>query len=71
VAAAASRGVGQLSLNQREAALRKRQVGSERVNLQLWDCSGDPKYQACLPALAKDCNGAIWHLLCVREDTSR
>jgi hypothetical protein len=47
-----------LSLNQREAALRKRQVGSERVNLQLWDCSGDPKYQACLPALAKDCNGA-------------
>jgi len=35
------------------------------VNLQLWDCSGDPKYHACLPALAKDCNGAHLGLLCV------
>jgi Rab-like protein 5 len=44
-----------------------RKVGSERVNLQLWDCSGDPKYQACLPAMAKDCNALLLVYNCELE----
>eukprot|EP00976_Prorocentrum_cordatum_P108787 1194909-Prorocentrum_minimum.AAC.7 len=32
---------------------------NDRVNVQLWDCSGDPKYQSCLPAIAKDVNGYL------------
>lgn len=45
-----------------------RKVGPERVNVQLWDCSGNPKYQSCLPALAKDCNGLILLYNCELDD---
>ncbi|KAK3268349.1 hypothetical protein CYMTET_23142 [Cymbomonas tetramitiformis] len=36
-----------------------RQVGVERVTVQLWDCSGDFKYHNCLPALARDISGLL------------
>mmetsp|Transcript_1509 Transcript_1509/g.1714 ORF Transcript_1509/g.1714 Transcript_1509/m.1714 type:complete len:191 (-) Transcript_1509:258-830(-) len=37
----------------------ERQVGSERVNVQVWDCSGDERYHGCLPALASGVNGLM------------
>mmetsp|Transcript_10890 Transcript_10890/g.20478 ORF Transcript_10890/g.20478 Transcript_10890/m.20478 type:complete len:189 (-) Transcript_10890:554-1120(-) len=45
-----------------------RKVGNDSVNVQLWDCSGNPKYQSCLPAMAKDCNGLILVYNCEQGD---
>mmetsp|Transcript_34446 Transcript_34446/g.47732 ORF Transcript_34446/g.47732 Transcript_34446/m.47732 type:complete len:197 (-) Transcript_34446:212-802(-) len=45
-----------------------RKIGSERVNVQIWDCSGSPQYQACLPAFAKDVNGLVMVYNCEKDD---
>eukprot|EP00242_Pyramimonas_sp_CCMP2087_P008342 CAMPEP_0198210596 /NCGR_PEP_ID=MMETSP1445-20131203/20924_1 /TAXON_ID=36898 /ORGANISM="Pyramimonas sp., Strain CCMP2087" /LENGTH=177 /DNA_ID=CAMNT_0043884693 /DNA_START=199 /DNA_END=732 /DNA_ORIENTATION=+ len=47
-----------------------RKIGqyNDRVNVQLWDCAGDPKHQSCLPALARDVNGLILCYNCERDD---
>lgn len=30
------------------------------VDVELWDCSGDTKYESCWSALARDTNGVIF-----------
>ena len=30
------------------------------VEVEMWDCSGDLKYEACWPAIARDVNGVMF-----------
>lgn len=36
-----------------------RRIGMQTVGVQLWDCSGDFKYQACIPALSLGIDGLV------------
>lgn len=33
---------------------------SEKTEIQLWDCSGDMKYEPCWPALSDETNGVVF-----------
>lgn len=35
---------------------------TEKTEIEIWDCSGDLKYESCWPALADDSNGIIFVL---------
>mmetsp|Transcript_33304 Transcript_33304/g.81849 ORF Transcript_33304/g.81849 Transcript_33304/m.81849 type:complete len:181 (+) Transcript_33304:302-844(+) len=37
----------------------ERRIGMQTVNVQLWDCSGDFKYQTCFPAMSLGMDGLI------------
>lgn len=33
--------------------------GDKTCEVELWDCSGDFKFESCWPAVIKDCNGVV------------
>ncbi|EEH53617.1 uncharacterized protein MICPUCDRAFT_9462, partial [Micromonas pusilla CCMP1545] len=37
----------------------ERRVGMRTVRVDLWDCSGDLKYQTCFPAMADGMDGLL------------
>lgn len=37
----------------------ERRIGTQMVSVQLWDCSGDFKYQGCFPALSLGIDGLV------------
>ena len=43
-----------------EKELKEKHDGSGRVLIQLWDVSGDPKYEKCWPAIQRNTNGIIF-----------
>eukprot|EP00735_Rhodelphis_limneticus_P001608 TRINITY_DN12255_c0_g1::TRINITY_DN12255_c0_g1_i1::g.12962::m.12962 TRINITY_DN12255_c0_g1::TRINITY_DN12255_c0_g1_i1::g.12962 ORF type:complete len:189 (-),score=-0.47,sp/Q567Y6/IFT22_DANRE/38.17/5e-35,Miro/PF08477.8/3.1e-09,Ras/PF00071.17/2.5e-09,Arf/PF00025.16/3.7e-06,Arf/PF00025.16/1.4e+03,Gtr1_RagA/PF04670.7/1.5e-05,MMR_HSR1/PF01926.18/0.002,IIGP/PF05049.8/0.0031,Dynamin_N/PF00350.18/0.13,SRPRB/PF09439.5/0.19,SRPRB/PF09439.5/2.1e+03,AAA_17/PF13207.1/0.17,PduV-EutP/PF10662.4/0.65,PduV-EutP/PF10 len=39
--------------------VEKQYRNSRTVTVELWDCSGDPKYESCWMALQKDCDAVL------------
>ncbi|CAD8178364.1 unnamed protein product (macronuclear) [Paramecium tetraurelia] len=44
---------------EKEAPKNPKRPGSEKVIVELWDMSGDNKYDSCWPAVMKDAQGVI------------
>jgi len=34
--------------------------GCKNVDVEMWDCSGDRKFESCWPAMARDASGAVF-----------
>ncbi|XP_064460050.1 intraflagellar transport protein 22 homolog [Ornithodoros turicata] len=49
-------GVRILEFESESIAVKGRQ---RRASIELWDCSGDEKYESCWPAIAKDAHGVM------------
>ena len=43
-----------------EKELKFKAGASTKVLIELWDASGDPKYEKCWPAIQRDANGVIF-----------
>eukprot|EP00276_Gloeochaete_wittrockiana_P004889 CAMPEP_0184644640 /NCGR_PEP_ID=MMETSP0308-20130426/1336_1 /TAXON_ID=38269 /ORGANISM="Gloeochaete witrockiana, Strain SAG 46.84" /LENGTH=193 /DNA_ID=CAMNT_0027073295 /DNA_START=65 /DNA_END=646 /DNA_ORIENTATION=+ len=45
---------------EREIPSTKDKRGVLKVNVELWDCAGDRKYESCWSAMARDANGLVF-----------
>lgn len=44
----------------KEPPRANRRAGESNVQIEIWDCAGDPRYEKCWSAFRKDANGVIF-----------